>query len=83
MFVFEFISRKSCRWSFYTLRGVGKTSTSVNLAHGLTLRNKKVLTIDLDPQGQCATKLGLENQMGAYYFLTTQPPSINEINFVK
>ena len=63
--------------------GVGKTTASVNLAHGLTLRNKKILIIDLDPQGQCATKLGLENQMGAYYFLTTQPSSNNEINFVK
>lgn len=63
--------------------GVGKTTTSVNLAHGLALRNKKIMIIDLDPQGQCATKLGLDNQMGAYYFLTTQPSSNNEINFIK
>ncbi|MDO8972263.1 MAG: ParA family protein [Saprospiraceae bacterium] len=47
----------------------GKTTTAVNLAHYLTLRNKQVLLIDLDPQGQCATKLGMGGQMGAYYFL--------------
>ena len=49
--------------------GVGKTTTAVNLAHALTLKNKQVLLIDLDPQGQCATKLGMDNQMGTHYFL--------------
>ena len=44
--------------------GVGKTTTAVNLAHYLTLENKQVLLIDLDPQGQCATKLGMDGQMG-------------------
>jgi chromosome partitioning protein len=63
--------------------GVGKTTTAVNLAHGLTLENKHVLLIDLDPQGQCATKLGMDSQMGAYYFLTTVPGSPSEIGFVR
>lgn len=63
--------------------GVGKTTTAVNLAHGLTLKNKQVLLIDLDPQGQCAIELGMDNQMGAYYFLTTQPDSQTEIIFVR
>ena len=63
--------------------GVGKTTTAVNLAHALTLKNKRVLLIDLDPQGQCATKLGMDSQMGTYYFLTTQPGSPSEITFVR
>jgi chromosome partitioning protein len=63
--------------------GVGKTTTAVNLAHGLTLERKQVLLIDLDPQGQCATKLGMDGQMGTYYFLTTQPSSPSEVTFVR
>ncbi|MGH7962567.1 MAG: AAA family ATPase, partial [Candidatus Binatia bacterium] len=39
--------------------GVGKTSTTVNLAAGLALAGARVLTVDLDPQAQAGTAVGV------------------------
>lgn len=42
--------------------GVGKTTTAITLGHGLALREKECLIVDLDPQGQASIALGIQRE---------------------
>jgi chromosome partitioning protein len=44
--------------------GVGKTTSTVNLGVALALYGLRTLVIDLDPQGNCSTALGVEHTVG-------------------
>jgi chromosome partitioning protein len=44
--------------------GVGKTTTSVNIAAALALGGLRVVVIDLDPQGNASTALGIDHSPG-------------------
>ncbi|MDX9694323.1 MAG: AAA family ATPase [Bacteroidales bacterium] len=52
--------------------GVGKTTTSVNLAAGLSFKGKRVLCIDLDPQANLTQSLGIKDFECSIYDSLTQ-----------
>ncbi len=62
--------------------GVGKTTTVINLAAGLSQLKKKILVIDLDPQGNATTGLGLSNMDSSsdtIYGVLNGTKEINEV----
>jgi chromosome partitioning protein len=44
--------------------GVGKTTSTVNLAAALSMHGQRVLVVDLDPQGNASTALAIEHRSG-------------------
>lgn len=54
--------------------GVGKTTTAINLAASLAVAEKRVLAIDLDPQGNLTSGFGQEKASGLYDALFSATP---------
>lgn len=57
--------------------GVGKTTTTINLATAMAAVQKRVLIFDLDPQGNASTGLGIQRQarkVNAYHILIGEAP---------
>ena len=59
--------------------GVGKTTSAINIACGLALRDKKVLLLDLDPQGNATSGMGEEKNNPGIYDVMINGISVEEV----
>ena len=58
--------------------GVGKTTTVVNLSSALGFLKKKILVVDMDPQGNSTSGLGVENYENSIYDVLINEKNIND-----
>ena len=60
--------------------GVGKTTTAINLSAALAEEGKKILVVDIDPQGNCTSGFGIDknSQENTIYELLLDDCTINE-----
>src|SRR5258708_23455124 len=61
--------------------GVGKTTTAINLATALAIAEHRILLVDMDPQGNLTSGVGLKGQSttaGTIYQALTSPDPIDE-----
>ncbi|MBT3365723.1 MAG: ParA family protein [Nitrospina sp.] len=59
--------------------GVGKTTTAINLSASIALSGKKVLLIDMDPQANASSGLGIDPESKGIYELLLGDASQNEV----
>lgn len=61
--------------------GVGKTTTTVNIAAALAMHGQRVLVVDLDPQGNASTALGMErdSQTRSIYHCLVEDEEIRKL----
>src|SRR5262245_14246924 len=65
--------------------GVGKTTTAINLATALALAEQRILAVDMDPQGNLTSGVGLKGQTaaaGTIYQALTAPEPTDSTAFV-
>jgi chromosome partitioning protein len=66
--------------------GVGKTTTAINLATALALAGRRILVVDVDPQGNLSSGVGRKGQRAAggtvYDALTSQTPVTDPTPFI-
>ncbi len=59
--------------------GVGKTTVSINIAAGLSRKNKKVLLLDIDPQSNCSSGISAEDIDKGIYELLSGEIGLEEV----